>query len=62
MHPVFRVIIYILAFCGFFIGIYFSMRFVIRDEVGAVVNEAIRDTMRQEFEYDRQTYKFIIEE
>jgi len=33
----------------------------IQNQVHALVENTIRDTMKSEFEYDRQNYKFILE-
>lgn len=53
-----RIIIYITAI----IIAYFVVYFAIKNAVQSEVSNIIRQTMREEFAYDRATFKFIIEE
>jgi len=48
-----KIILFILAFCAFFVGIYYVIRLAVHEEV--VV------TMREEFEYQRENFKLVIE-
>ena len=53
-----KILIIISAIVVAYIIVFFAVRNVIRQEISSIV----RDTMREEFEYDRATFKFIIEE
>jgi len=53
-----KILIIISAIVVAYFIVFFAVRNVVRQEISSIV----RETMGEEFEYDRQTYKFIIEE
>lgn len=57
-----KIILYALALSAFFVGSYYAMRYAIHDEIAMTIENTISKQMREEFEHDRQTYKFIMEE
>lgn len=52
-----KAIIFLLAVLCAYIVVYCAVRSAINDEI----KEAVSSTIREEFEYDRQNFKLIIE-